>query len=608
MWEARIKVDAGGNSYVAASDYNSNSGFLFKFDANGVLVKMQTVPGGVAGYWESDDIAYDPLFGRIYTAISFYNADTGSGCVMVMAYDSNLELIASQIINDAPFDNWFARLAVDSQGNVYVNGMISGDVNYAWSQGFFEVKYSPGLSSLIFKRDPIMLDVRDKWLRATSVDLQGNTYSVGEIEQGHNDFPAFLMKRNAAGDLVYLRTFQDTDVSDGGWNTFYDVAVDKQGNPYVVDLDYGAPLIKYDPDGNILWSMNPPSALAHLEMSGIDLDSQGNVYTAGQWLDPDYNYDIAAMKYSAVAVTVPHFISKSAGENQIVTTGGMTQPLVGLVNDDKGNAAGNIGLTFMISTFPAGAAGQELTKSSETTSAQGLADVQLKLGNIPAEYGVTATCASCEPSASSVTFTCCGKLPNDDFKQFDVVWSTHSYDDRCHLIGSAAPFNCNPQSPPPNSIPFTIRQRGCAMSVMADVLNYYHDRYALTYATTTPLALNQYLRDNAGFDNGDVDFRRIWNYTSSLRTVCYTGKAELSNTTTLNILRNRIDANLAQGNPVILRVPSAINPSHFVVAIGKCAGDYLISDPGHNRATISPSQIHGIRTFSLVMGSVCPTP
>jgi hypothetical protein len=236
-----------------------------------------------------------------------------------------------------------------------------------------------------------------------------------------------------------------------------------------------------------------------------------------------------------------------------------------------------------------------------------MADVMLKLGNIPAEYGVTATCNSCEPSANSVTFTCCGKLTNTDFKQYDVAWDTHPYDDRCHLIGSTIPFNCNPQSPPANSIPFTIRQRGCAMSAMADVLNYYHDRYALNYATTTPRALNQYLRDNAGFDNGNVNFYQVEDYTTSERTVCYSGKTNLPRTT-LTALRNRIDANLAQGNPVILRVPSATNPSHFVVAIGKCAGDYLIADPGQNRATISPSQIQGIRTFSLVMGSVCPTP
>ena len=64
----------------------------------------------------------------------------------------------------------------------------------------------------------------------------------------------------------------------------------------------------------------------------------------------------------------------------------------------------------MISTLPVGATGQSPTKSREPTGPQGLAAVLLKLGDIPAEYGATAACDSREAAASSVTFTCCGKL------------------------------------------------------------------------------------------------------------------------------------------------------------------------------------------------------
>lgn len=62
-YDARIKVDAGGNSYVAATDYSSDSGYLYKFDANGAFAGKRTVPAGITNYWESDDIAYDPLSG-----------------------------------------------------------------------------------------------------------------------------------------------------------------------------------------------------------------------------------------------------------------------------------------------------------------------------------------------------------------------------------------------------------------------------------------------------------------------------------------------------------------------------------------------------------------
>ncbi|MDQ7774357.1 MAG: hypothetical protein RDU13_12660, partial [Elusimicrobiales bacterium] len=59
-------------------------------------------------------------------------------------------------------------------------------------------------------------------------------------------------------------------------------------------------------------------------------------------------------------------------------------------------------LSFSITRYPPGATGQELTKAGERTSADGLADVQLRLGNIPAEYDVRAECASCDPEAGSV--------------------------------------------------------------------------------------------------------------------------------------------------------------------------------------------------------------
>ena len=84
--------------------------------------------------------------------------------------------------------------------------------------------------------------------------------------------------------------------------------------------------------------------------------------------------------------------------------------------------AQNIPVNFTISTYPAGATGQELTIISTRTNPNGQAITRLRLGNIPAEYGVTATCSDCVPEFSSVTFTCCGKLHTDEFRQGDNRW------------------------------------------------------------------------------------------------------------------------------------------------------------------------------------------
>lgn len=318
--------------------------------------------------------------------------------------------------------------------------------------------------------------------------------------------------------------------------------------------------------------------------------------------------NVSGLSNSSIGATVRAAAGRLSKESPVGDHIGVVGSMVSLtvaVKDAGGAALADIGVDFSISSFPAGAVGQNFESSDTVTRADGKAGAVFRLGDAPADYEARCECTDCEPGYSTATFRACGKLTNTDFKQYDVAWSTHSYDDRCHLIGSTVPFNCNPLSPPANSVPFNIRERGCAMSAMADVLNYYRDRYSLTYAATTPSELNQYLRDNAGFDNGNVDFRKVGDYTASGQTVCLTGRTELRNTT-LAALRRRIDADLAQGNPVVLRVLSGMNPSHFVIATGRCGGEYLIADPGHARTTVDPSQILGIREFSLIAGNTCP--
>jgi len=193
---------------------------------------------------------------------------------------------------------------------VYVNGTTSNNTD-----SFFEVKYSTGLSSVIFKKGPVLDDGRYIQLEAATVDLQGNTYATGGIGAPNAAGAAFIMKRNSAGDLVYLNTFQDPDPSDWGYNIFSSVAVDTQGNPYVVNFDYSVSAIKYDFTGNVLWSIKPFNNPLHLATSGIDLDGHGNIYTVGSLRNWDTGWEnTAVMKYSATTAdtTPPAAVSNLA--------------------------------------------------------------------------------------------------------------------------------------------------------------------------------------------------------------------------------------------------------------------------------------------------------
>ena len=309
-------------------------------------------------------------------------------------------------------------------------------------------------------------------------------------------------------------------------------------------------------------------------------------------------------------------VSKSP-ETQIVTVGSTTAPMTSLVNVfNTTNPVSGIRVDFSISTYPIGSIGHELSKSSETTKA-GLADVQLRLGDIPAEYGVMATCPDCIPSASTVTFKCCGKLKNDDFKQFDSRWKSEHYDNLCSTspayIKNRPVYSCDDpifNNKQYTEYKFSIRAKGCGLTAFATVINYYKEAYSLPISSTTPFALNTYLKDNSGYGTGKyrgaVLFSEVLNISDSPDSyVDFLGKINICTNrkckpkVTRNDLIKTINKDLSNNNPVIIRVYG-----HFMLVIGKCGAKYIVSDPGSGHTGLyDPNgnrKLIGIRQFRLI--------
>ncbi|MEK7383254.1 MAG: hypothetical protein AAB262_08200 [Elusimicrobiota bacterium] len=245
---------------------------------------------------------------------------------------------------------------------------------------------------------------------------------------------------------------------------------------------------------------------------------------------------------------------------------------------------------------------QTVSPTSTTTDADGLASTILTLGNIPTEYFVTATCPTCRPEASTVTFRVCGKLENDDFKQFDVRWSSNTYDNICYLSTDTAKIvrNCqDPRLAGLNVLPFTIGAKGCSMSAMAMLINYYAETFpALGVLSTTPAGLNLALgamgKDGFG-SKGDIKWKAIElvsgkniKHDEETDFIDISASASASNRTTA--LAGSADPDLlsSQPGPVIFRfqrtkltVSGELKKwNHFVLAVGKCGGKYVLADPG----------------------------
>lgn len=254
-------------------------------------------------------------------------------------------------------------------------------------------------------------------------------------------------------------------------------------------------------------------------------------------------------------------ISTSAGDNQIVVVSSWSAPLVSLVKVfGTTNPASEIQVDFNISTFPVGATGFALSKSSESTNPQGHADVLLRLGNIPAEYGVTATCNTCEPSASTATFTCCGKLPNDEFRQGDMRWSTRT-------LGSYPPAN-------------TIGRVGCALTSVANMLNFYNT-VSTSIVRTSPDLLNTAMIQQNGYNaNDDIRWDQVGRFAAG--NLIQVDSPDVDQHHSQADIIRLLDADLTLGRPVILRgehPPAGSGRLHFMLAIGKCRGSYIVADP-----------------------------
>jgi hypothetical protein len=199
---------------------------------------------------------------------------------------------------------------------------------------------------------------------------------------------------------------------------------------------------------------------------------------------------------------------------------------------------------------------------------------------------VTAFCPSCIPEFSSVTFTCCGKLPNDHFSQSGVPqWSTSCY----------ANNNCQIN---PNA---TIGWRGCALTSLATLIIYYANTYPeLHISTTNPGDLNTYLRrlpiPDGYNDDNDVNFSAIERYSN--RRAIFVEGYDVGRYHTEEVLLTMADDMILIGEPLIFRIGG-----HFVLVIGKCGDKYIIADPAggverlYDPNDLNDREFEGIRIF-----------
>ncbi|MBX7108657.1 MAG: SBBP repeat-containing protein [Chitinophagales bacterium] len=357
-----IAVDGSGNVYVSGSSDGDNGPFVnlnyrtVKYNANGVL-QWNVVYDGTAG---NDDIpsAIAVAGNEVFvTGTSDINATPAiSNDLVTIKYASGGTVQwTKSYAGTGGFDDVSYALLANAGGNTFVAGYEEDNQQ---QRNALLIKYDNSGTQLFSSNFNGTGDNSDN-IRDLKTDVSGNLYLAGyAVQRGQNrDF--FILKLTATGDTAWTRyingsspdsedegqsiTIDGTDhliaagftknsgssgdftavkldaAGDSTWLRYfdspthendkaYDMQRDATGNIYITgrtDSDAGlnsnddATTIKYDTDGNLLWSQsyngtgNGPD-----RGSFVRVAASGNIYVGGRTFNGS-NLDMLFIKYSS---------------------------------------------------------------------------------------------------------------------------------------------------------------------------------------------------------------------------------------------------------------------------------------------------------------------
>ncbi len=289
-----IAVDASGNVYVGGSSENgAYDDFLtLKYDSAGTIIWNKAYDSS-----NNDEVLGLVLSssGDVYVTGASVCVDSNVNCIRLIRYDAS----GNMVLNKELMSSAYAYdMAADASGNLYIAGRkvnatsadfvlikTDADGNISWSE-----TYDAG---------------NNEQARGIAVDNSGNIYVSGfSMPQGSGS-DILTLKYSSDGALLWSKIY-DSGSDDAV--TGHGVAVDPQGDVYVAGYTtVTAPageyvIIKYDSDGNVLWTKTNASDNTDPTAS-ITTNVSGSVYLLGTYLSTD-NYDYMIAKYDSKGILV----------------------------------------------------------------------------------------------------------------------------------------------------------------------------------------------------------------------------------------------------------------------------------------------------------------
>ncbi len=254
-----------GNSQTATGSYSGNNILLVKYNSSGLAQWAKTVDtGSLSSIFYS--VSVDGS-GNVYaagyingtTAYDFGNSQTATGShssnnILLVKYNSSGVAQWAKTVISGSNSSWFRSVSVDSIGNVYAAGSISG---------------------------------------TTAFDFGNSQTATGSYSSNN----ILLVKYNSSGVAQWAKTVD----SSSSYSEFYSVAVDGSGNVYAAGYiagttayDFGNSqtatgsyssnnilLVKYNSSGVTQWAKTVTSGSNNSQFQSVVVDSSGNLYAAG---------------------------------------------------------------------------------------------------------------------------------------------------------------------------------------------------------------------------------------------------------------------------------------------------------------------------------------
>lgn len=294
-----IALDTFGNVYVTGHSEGSGTSFDYatiKYDTDGNELWVARYDGPVNGGDIAGAIALDSD-NNVYVTGYSVGSETGSDYATIKYDTDGNELWAARYNGPESLQDKANSIALDENGNVYVTGYSESS---GTSKDYATIKYdSNGTELWVAFYDGPGND-QDR-ASAIILDLDANVYIAGISENDELMDSLFyaIIKYDMNGNELWAVRYDGPE--NYHWEDGPNLAVDAEGNLYMTgttrksisDLGSNYTTLKYDQEGNEIWSIcyDDPNYDNHVR--AIALDADGNVYVTGK-----SSGDYATIKYT----------------------------------------------------------------------------------------------------------------------------------------------------------------------------------------------------------------------------------------------------------------------------------------------------------------------